>query len=89
MLHFLSIALLCLASLSAKEKQNVVILFTDDQGTLDATCYGSKDLKTPNLDQLAATGVRFTQAYAHSFMSDNGHSEESNIRIRVDDHESG
>ncbi|MDF1862331.1 MAG: sulfatase-like hydrolase/transferase [Verrucomicrobiales bacterium] len=47
-------------------KPNVVILFTDDQGTLDANCYGSKDLITPNIDKLAATGVRFTQAYAHT-----------------------
>jgi len=45
---------------------NVVILFTDDQGTLDANCYGSTDLKTPNIDKLAATGVRFTQAYSHT-----------------------
>lgn len=45
---------------------NVVILFTDDQGTLDVNCYGSKDLFTPNMDKLAATGVRFTQAYAHT-----------------------
>ncbi|MDA7915772.1 sulfatase-like hydrolase/transferase [Verrucomicrobia bacterium] len=47
-------------------KPNVVILFTDDQGTLDVNCYGSKDLITPNMDKLAATGVRFTQAYAHT-----------------------
>jgi arylsulfatase A-like enzyme len=47
-------------------KPNLVILFTDDQGTLDANCYGSKDLITPNIDKLAATGVRFTQAYAHT-----------------------
>ncbi|MFP6612211.1 MAG: sulfatase-like hydrolase/transferase [Pirellulales bacterium] len=52
-------------SLAAKQP-NVVILFTDDQGTLDANCYGSKDLQTPNIDQLATTGVRFTQAYAHT-----------------------
>ena len=45
---------------------NVVILFTDDQGTLDANCYGSTDLHTPHIDKLAATGVRFTQAYAHT-----------------------
>ncbi|MBT8043806.1 MAG: sulfatase-like hydrolase/transferase [Verrucomicrobiae bacterium] len=45
---------------------NVVILFTDDQGTLDARCYGSKDLITPNIDRLAANGVRFTRAYAHT-----------------------
>jgi len=31
----------------ASRKPNVVILFTDDQGTLDAGCYGSKDLRTP------------------------------------------
>lgn len=45
---------------------NVVIFFTDDQGTLDANCYGSTDLYTPTMDELAATGVRFTQAYAHT-----------------------
>ncbi len=45
---------------------NVVIFFTDDQGTLDVNCYGSADLHTPNLDRLAAEGVRFTQAYAHT-----------------------
>lgn len=47
-------------------KPNVVIMFTDDQGTLDANCYGSKDLYTPTMDKLAETGVRFTQAYAHT-----------------------
>jgi len=48
-----------------KQKPNVVIFFTDDQGTLDVNCYGSKDLYTPNMDALAENGVRFTQAYAH------------------------
>ncbi len=47
-------------------RPNVIILLTDDQGTLDANCYGSTDLKTPNIDRLAATGIRFTQAYAHT-----------------------
>jgi arylsulfatase A-like enzyme len=51
----------------AVERPNVLIFFTDDQGTLDAHCYGSEYLYTPNIDKLAATGVRFTQAYAHSF----------------------
>lgn len=45
---------------------NVMILFTDDQGTLDAGCYGADHLKTPHIDKLAASGVRFTQAYAHT-----------------------
>ena len=49
-----------------KHKPNVVIFLTDDQDTLDAHCYGSKDLYTPAIDGLAANGVRFTQAYAHT-----------------------
>ena len=47
-------------------RPNVLILYTDDQGTLDVNCYGSKDLYTPNMDSLAGTGVRCTQAYAHT-----------------------
>ena len=47
-------------------KPNVVIIFTDDQGTLDANCFGSTDLYTPSIDALAESGVRFTQAYAHT-----------------------
>ena len=53
------------ASVAARQP-NVVIVFTDDQGTLDANCFGSRDLHTPNIDKLADTGVRFTQAYAHT-----------------------
>lgn len=54
------------AAHAAPPRPNVVILLTDDQGTLDANCYGSTDLLTPNMDQLAASGIRFTQAYAHT-----------------------
>ena len=54
-----------LSAASAARKPNVIIFYTDDQGTLDANCYGSKDLFTPTMDKLAETGVRFTQAYAH------------------------
>lgn len=43
---------------------NVIIIYTDDQGTIDANCYGATDLVTPNIDRLAATGIRFTQFYA-------------------------
>ncbi|RMH58787.1 MAG: sulfatase [Bacteroidetes bacterium] len=43
---------------------NVIILFTDDQGTLDMGAYGAEDLHTPHLDALAARGVRLTQFYA-------------------------
>ena len=44
-------------------KPNVVLIFTDDQGTIDVNCYGAKDLYTDNLDALAARGTRFTQFY--------------------------
>ncbi|MEM0896539.1 MAG: sulfatase-like hydrolase/transferase [Verrucomicrobiota bacterium] len=47
-------------------KPNVILIFTDDQGTLDAGCYGAEDLETPALDAIAARGVRFTQFYAAS-----------------------
>lgn len=65
------VAIVLLVALSgsfaiAADRPNVLIFFTDDQGTLDANCYGSRDLYTPNIDELAATGVRFTQAYAHT-----------------------
>ena len=45
-------------------KPNVIIIFTDDQGSVDMNIYGSTDLTTPNMDQLARQGVRFTQFYA-------------------------
>jgi len=51
---------------SKASKPNVLLIFTDDQGTLDANCYGSEDLYTPAIDELAAKGVRFTQAYSHT-----------------------
>lgn len=47
---------------------NIIILFTDDQGTLDVNTYGSKDLYTPNMDGLAERGVKFTQFYAAAAM---------------------
>jgi arylsulfatase A len=53
-------------SQGADPKPNVVLIYSDDQGSLDLNCYGSHDLHTPNLDKLAAQGVRFTQMYSPS-----------------------
>ena len=47
----------------AARKPNVLLIFTDDQGSIDVNCYGAKDLYTENLDRLAADGTRFTQFY--------------------------
>lgn len=55
--------LACVLKLSAR-KPNVIIIFTDDQGTVDMNCYGAKDLVTPNMDGIAKRGVRFTQFYS-------------------------
>ena len=43
-----------------------MLIYSDDQGTLDARCFGSDDLHTPSIDRLASQGVRFTQAYSHT-----------------------
>ncbi len=48
----------------AQQKPNVIIILTDDQGTVDLNSFGAKDLYTPNIDKLAAQGVKFTQFYA-------------------------
>lgn len=47
-------------------RPNVIIIYTDDQGSIDANCFGAKDLVTPAIDALADRGVRFTQFYAPS-----------------------
>lgn len=45
-------------------RPNILLIYTDDQGSVDAHCYGAKDLATPTMDKLAARGVRFTQMLA-------------------------
>lgn len=45
---------------------NIVFILIDDLGWRDLSCYGSTFYETPNLDRLAAQGMRFTQAYAAS-----------------------
>jgi len=48
----------------AQGKPNVVLFLIDDMGWRDVGCYGSTYYQTPAIDQLAAQGMRFTQAYA-------------------------
>jgi arylsulfatase A-like enzyme len=54
------------AAADAPRRPNVVLILADDLGWGDLGCYGQSKIKTPNLDRLAADGVRFTQAYAGS-----------------------
>ncbi len=48
----------------AAQRPNVLLILSDDQGSIDLNCYGAHDLATPCLDTLAQHGVRFTQFYA-------------------------
>lgn len=47
-----------------KKAPNIVIMYADDLGFGDVGCYGAKTIKTPNIDRLAAQGLRFHQGYA-------------------------
>jgi arylsulfatase len=47
-----------------KRRPNVVFILADDLGYADVGCYGQKKIQTPNIDRLAAEGMRFTQHYA-------------------------
>jgi arylsulfatase A-like enzyme len=49
---------------AAARGPNVIFILMDDLGWTDLTCYGSSFYETPNLDRLAARGMRFTSAYA-------------------------
>ncbi len=48
---------------AASKRPNVVLIVSDDHGRGDLGCYGNPVIKTPNLDALAAEGVRFTNAF--------------------------
>jgi len=51
----------------AKDDPNVILIIVDDLGYADLSCTGlTDDVSTPNIDKLAQTGIRFTQAYATS-----------------------
>jgi len=49
-----------------QKKPNLLLVLADDLGYGDLGCYGQQRIATPNLDRLAAEGIRFTQAYAGS-----------------------
>jgi arylsulfatase A-like enzyme len=50
----------------ARKTPNVVVILADDVGYGDLSCYGATKVRTPNLDRLAASGVRFTDAHSSS-----------------------
>ena len=54
------------SSAAAPGKPNIIYILADDLGYGDLGCYGQRRIHTPNIDRLAAEGVRFTQAYSGS-----------------------
>ncbi|HYF36581.1 MAG TPA: sulfatase-like hydrolase/transferase, partial [Prosthecobacter sp.] len=64
-LHLSILLWTCLATLaSAAERPNILLLYADDLGYGDVSCYGSATIATPNMDRLAAAGLRFTDGHA-------------------------
>ncbi len=51
---------------ATSSRPNIVMLLIDDMGWGDFSCFGNKDAKTPNVDRLAAEGIRFSQFYVNS-----------------------
>ena len=49
-----------------RERPNIVFILTDDQGPWAAGCYGNRELRTPNIDRIAATGMRFDSFFCAS-----------------------
>ena len=66
--YFAGIGMAALAALPAlaqqKERPNVIIIYADDLGYGDLECYGAKNVKTPNVNRLAANGIQFTNTHA-------------------------
>src|SRR5882724_5765427 len=62
--------LFCITSLTnaapLPKKPNIVWIMADDLGYGDLGCYGQRVIKTPNIDRLAAQGIRFSDCYAGS-----------------------
>ena len=63
MSRLLALLLLTVCPSLFAAKPNIIVIMADDLGYGDVGCYGAKAVQTPNIDQLAAKGLRFTSGY--------------------------
>ena len=63
------ISLPVVAGNKAEQRPNIVVIMADDLGTNELSCYGGRNLKTDNIDKLAAEGIRMTNNYTSCAMS--------------------
>ena len=68
-LGIMSAASLQLSVAQTVDKPNIVIIYADDLGYGDVSCYGATKISTPNIDRLAKQGLRFTNAHCTSATS--------------------
>lgn len=61
---FITIPFLSIAQKSTVSRPNVIIIYADDLGYGDLSCYGATEISTPNIDKLATEGIRFTNAHS-------------------------
>ena len=59
------VSLQCACSAEARLRPNIILVFIDDMGWADWSCFGNKDAKTPQADRLAAEGIAFEQFYVN------------------------
>lgn len=58
--------ILVAAIAQSQQKPNIIIIYADDLGYGDVSCYGATKINTPNIDRLASQGIRFTKAHTTS-----------------------
>lgn len=63
---FVAVCVTGFGQAAQNKKPNIVLIYTDDLGYGDLSCYGTSAIATPNIDRLARNGVRFTNAHATS-----------------------
>src|SRR5215813_3117895 len=62
---FFSLVFASAAFAQPARKPNVIFILVDDMGYADLSGFGSKDIRTPNIDRLAKEGVKLTQMYSN------------------------